>query len=281
MNSKKDIFRVDDKEIIERIAREYPALTQEESDRIYARICEKIKDHDSGEQLHAAVSGVELYRRPAWHRLLGIAAAFAAVAGIAGSTLLLHCSTPGRTDNSPVSGFGQNDRLKAAEELTDRFLETASVITGEHTVDHSEKKVIFVNYSESAPGWKGEDMIYSPVTDSRLASPSDVSSPLKGIVTEEYMKELEDNGGAYFSRSIDALTGAEKDGVPPTFKLFSGELYTIILDPSEPTYTEKPVITDSGDTDFIVRRTADDELYFQIVWDGTQWRINNIERNKP
>lgn len=268
------MFNITDDRLIERIAKEHPALSAEDSERIYAMIQQKLGQSVEKEQFHEAVSGVERYRRPVWHRVAGIAAAFAAVVGIAGSTFLMHRSTPAPIQDTPLSATDDAGRNAAAVILTDSFLEASSLIDGRTAAEHSDRQLKFISDDDPT-------VIYSPVTDSRFAVPADVTALLEDIVTEEYMAELRENGGGYFSADIDTLSGVTESRSTPSFRMFGGELYTAVRETSAPEYTGDPVITDSSPSRFTVTRSDGDELVFTILWDGTQWRIDDIERNTP
>lgn len=269
----KDLFRIDDDELISRIAKDHPALTEEESERIYADILRKLGESPETEKFHVAVSGVECYRRPVWHRFIGVAAAVAAFAGIAGSTMLLHRSAPANINDNPLSATDDAGRNTAALLLTDRFLEAASLIDGSMTADHGAKKLLFINED----GTTG-NVIYSPVTDDRFSVPADVTAMLDDIVTEDFLSELREDGGSYFERDIDSLAGVTEGSSEASFREFCGDLYTAVRETAAPEYTDDPVITDSSSTRFTVSRTAGDEILFTVLWDGAQWRIDDIER---
>ena len=273
---KKDLFRIEDDELISQIAKDYPALTDKESERIFSRINKKLGEDQKAEKYHEAVSGVERYHRPVWQRILGIAAGIAAVTGIAGSAVLLNKSAPKPVIvNDTVCSTSPSDTLPAAKFLTDSFLEAASLINGQTAPEHSGKRVVFLR-DESETDSSGP--VYSPVTDTSFVVPADITGLLEDIVTEEYMAELRDNGGDYFSDSIDLISGVVKENEYPSYIEFCGELYTIVNDGEAPSYTEEPTLMNTGQTSFTVRRSDGAPLYFTIVWDGAQWRIDNIER---
>ena len=270
----KSIFRIDDNELTEKIAKEYPALTKEESERIYKQICRKLGNDSRPEELHEAVSGVERYRKPIWHRFFGIAASIAAFAGIAGSTVLLHRSAPKPTvEHNAVCSTEPGDTASAALYLTDSFLEAASYIKGEAAPEHRPQKIVFRGTDAE------NEAVYSPVTDTRFVVPADVTGLLEDIVTEEYMNELRETGGTYFGESIDILAGVDDSSDTPSFREFCGELYAIVSDETPPSFTETPKITSTDSSGFTVERSDGNELYFSVVWDGAQWRIDDIERN--
>jgi hypothetical protein len=269
----KDIFRIDDEELISRIAKDHPALSEAESERIYAQILSKLGESADTEQFHEAVSGVERYRRPVWHRFVGIAAAVAAFAGIAGSTVFLHRTAPVNTEEPSIPATDEAGRTAAAKVLTDRFLEAASLIDGSLTAEHGEKRIVFIN-GDGTPG----DIVYSPVTDSRFSVPADVTGLLGDIVTEDFMSELRYDGGSYFEENIDTLSGVENGSSAPSFREFCGELYTAVRETPAPEFIDEPVITDSSDTRFTVSRSDGDDLLFTVLWDGGQWRIDDVER---
>lgn len=76
-----DVLENADNETVERLAGEYEAVTEKDIQRLYAR-SEKIYSNRTNEDSEM-VTGVDVYRKPVWHRILAAASALLLVAGVA------------------------------------------------------------------------------------------------------------------------------------------------------------------------------------------------------
>lgn len=80
-----------DEETVKRISEEYRALTEEDTAKLYKRSEELYRERMGGYE--AEESGVEIYRRPVWHKITAVAASLvliAAGAGLGGMTIMNH-----------------------------------------------------------------------------------------------------------------------------------------------------------------------------------------------
>ncbi len=89
-NNDFEIFDNAGDDMIEKIAEDYPVLTDEEKERMFAMSERKFNIAESKGEAEV-VSGVERYKKPAWHRYAAMAAALVLVFGGIGGTLF-----PGR-----------------------------------------------------------------------------------------------------------------------------------------------------------------------------------------
>ena len=83
-----DVLENADNETVERLAGEYEAVTEKDIQRLYAR-SEKIYSNRTNEDSEM-VTGVDVYRKPVWHRIIAAASALLLVVGVAvGGVLVL------------------------------------------------------------------------------------------------------------------------------------------------------------------------------------------------
>ncbi|MBR5164650.1 MAG: hypothetical protein IKW87_03725 [Ruminococcus sp.] len=260
--SKKDIFNDPESELAERFSKDYPVLSRSEKERIFSLIRQKQgREAYDGE---VTVTGVERRSGHAWQKFAGIAAVFALIVGIGGSTLVLHMLS--------VNGA---ERLAAAEQLTDDFLAAANLLTAD--VSGNPGSVCFYQYSTRNADWEGGDVYYTKVDDERFQSCADVVTFMEGLVTNEYMYELRQNGGEYFSSGLSELLYGS-DETAPRLMTYCGQLYASRTGSSPVCYTTSPMIIESSSGGMTVRRGADVSLVFHIVRDGSDWKITDIER---
>ncbi|MBQ9899228.1 MAG: hypothetical protein IJM44_07235 [Ruminococcus sp.] len=260
--SKKDIFSDPESELAERFSAEYPALSRAEKQRIYSLIQQK--QGRGAYDSEVTVSGVERRSGRAWQRAAGIAAAFALIAGIGGSTFFLH-----------MNRVRSSERLAAAEQLTDDFLTAANLLTA--GAQDGAPTLCFYRYSSRNSGWDGGDVHYARVSDDRFTSCGELVTFIDGLVTNEYMYELRQNGGGYFSAGIRELLSGSDDTAPVLIS-YCGELYSPQTSQPAEAYISAPVIVRSGIHEMTVRRDTDEPLEFHMVWNGSEWQISEIER---
>ena len=275
---KKDIFRIYDDDLHEQISKDYPVLTDEETERIYSKICERLGTRSEENEKCSVVSGVEHYRRPMWHKIFGIAAAAVLVVTVAGGAVLMKRSHVNPNKNKKISSFSDECLIQTAEELTDSFIGTANILSGAVPLETGEKEIVFYQYSADSGYWDGDDVVYRNVVNSDLESPRDAVDMLDGVVTAEYKAELEESGGELFDCGLDAVAGVVNGDDAPVFKAFRNELYTTEKDETAFVFYDTPTISERNDTYYVVKRKAEDDMYFQIVYDGSHWLINDMER---
>ena len=94
MNMKDELFNEFDidLETANRIAKEYPSLSDSARERMFNMTKEKMNiTNDANEANNNSVHGVEKYNRPRWIKFAGMAAAVAIIAGgVGGGSYLLH-----------------------------------------------------------------------------------------------------------------------------------------------------------------------------------------------
>ena len=91
MSDKTDFFdEITDEKTVEKISEDYPVLSEEEKDRIFAIVERKLNIDKAVNSDHSEeVSGVEEYVRPRWINIISIAASAAVLFGGIGSSVCL------------------------------------------------------------------------------------------------------------------------------------------------------------------------------------------------
>ena len=84
----KDILDNSDDMTAGRIAEKYPALSDDEKERLFAMSVRKFNNDDLNFDAVEQVSGVEAYKRPKWYKAAGIAAAAVIAVSIAGGGVM-------------------------------------------------------------------------------------------------------------------------------------------------------------------------------------------------
>ena len=81
-----------DLETADRVAKEYPSLSDSAKERMFKMTKEKMNNTNiDNTENENSVHGVEIYNRPGWIKIAGMAAAFVLIAGgIGGGSYLLH-----------------------------------------------------------------------------------------------------------------------------------------------------------------------------------------------
>ena len=269
-----ELFYLNDDELIQKISDDFPCLTDDDKERLYGRIKEELGENCDNSEIDE--NGVNPYKRHIFQRFFNIAASLLLVSGIAVSTVLIVRNKPKRSDNNILNNY--EERENAALALTDSFLSASNIANGYAPIETSDKKLTFFDYDSENKILTKENTIYSPITENSDYSPESVLCLFNYIVTDEYFEILCENGGDFFSRGIDSIIGTEISDYPPTFKEFAGDIFYAERNTKQAVFQDGPHILNKNESDFKVSRNIDCEYVFYIIWNGSEWLINNIER---
>lgn len=233
---KNDLFKELADMDIDKIAQEFPVLTDEEKERIFAMSerkysTENSTDTDFINSDETVVSGVEQYKRPAWYKYASIAAAAVlTVGGISGSVMLMSRNrAAGPADEVPAETSTITEETTAVEEttettteaaaeesteavvfeedsheaialdLTDRFADLANKLNGNIAYDPDDT-LTFNIYTFSDPEQYGPGWShFARVTEPRFRTKEDFLNAFREICTEDYFNALEEKGGNDYS----------------------------------------------------------------------------------
>lgn len=147
-NNDFEIFDNAGDDMIEKIAEDYPVLTDEEKERMFAMSERKFNIAESKGEAEV-VSGVERYKKPAWHRYAAMAAALVLVFGGIGGTFFLGRrmvkSAPEKTPAAQTE--------ETAPGTTNEPASDAAIVTGDTSSEATTQPVT----QDSAVTVPGED----------------------------------------------------------------------------------------------------------------------------
>ena len=134
MKKRNDIFDDIDDETVEKLSNEFPVLTDEEKDRIFAMSERKYNlATEPIIESEGDVKGVERYSRPTWHRFAGIAAAIAIIAGgVGGGAAFMNSmkkSAPDKLAASEEEKVAPTETTEQTTEDVSEFAEAARALT--------------------------------------------------------------------------------------------------------------------------------------------------------
>ena len=211
-----------DLETANRIAKEYPSLSDSARERMFNMTKRKMNiTNNTNEADNNSVHGVEKYSRPRWIKFAGMAAAIAIIAGgIGGESYLIHkmkntAPSPGSstvTEVTTTSAATTNvttttavtetttvtteAKLSVQEEaahmLTDNYWDYACFFwgVGSPKYEYEEDKNIKFNYTMQYGTWTTDtELLYCKTTDERL--------------TDKTMDGLKKIYNTYYSRNYD------------------------------------------------------------------------------
>lgn len=212
----KDLFENTDGKIVEKVAEEFPVLTDEEKERIFAMSERKYNisinnDNKENEEFNSynEVKGVERYNRPMWYKAISIAAAAVLMTGgVAGSMMLMHrggshvpaveMETTTAATEAPATteepAEDVSEYMAAALELTDK-LGYYEKILYYHDVAIDENDTLTFTMQNSE-GQEHEEN-YARVTDPEIQSGDDLKNAILAICTDEFRDVLYNDSGEY------------------------------------------------------------------------------------
>ena len=219
----KDLFEKTDEMVVEKVAQEFPVLTEEEKERIFAMSERKYnsdmnkennnKFEDFNTDKNIEVKGVEQYKRPLWSRSLSIAAATVLmVGGVAGSMMLMQrggrhvpatdieTTVPAEaatTTEAPTEA--NSEYMTAALDLTDKLAHYENILYN-HDVDIDENDTLTFTIRNSE-GEEHEET-YARVADPEIQSGDDLKNAILALCTDEFKNELYTSSGEYDENSL-------------------------------------------------------------------------------
>lgn len=307
----KDLFEAPDDEMIEQIAQKYTILTDREKERMFS-MSTKDQTAKSSDALFegAEVSGVDVYKRPVWHKYAAVAASLLLIAGGIGGALKIsrHISISGRQQQTAGSDISDTEfdgtcsgfipdagyettpfSNSVAKELVEkeRAVRALTVLPlpdsyGEHTT----KLTVNSSYGSTY------DIYYIKLTGTGLGSP-ETPEELKGILDAAYTPERAEKYfrsyyGGDITEKIDSKTATPEDYL--YYITYNGSLYcedTVIEDYGFLTATGDDVSVYGellSDTEMLVhwRHLVDEAGYIDETLhavssdDSGEWRIDDI-----
>lgn len=150
---KDDLFKGLDDMDIDMIAQEFPVLTDDEKEKIFAMSERKYSlgdntDNDYSDTDDVVVSGVEQYKRPSWYKYASAAAALViAIGGISGSVLLMKRGKTIQPNNKDLSTGTTEEKTTfqtSSDERTEAPTETTivSAVISETTAEVTEQTTV-------------------------------------------------------------------------------------------------------------------------------------------
>lgn len=256
------------------------AFSDEIRERIYSRIERKLASQQDGLSDNSSVSGVEKYRKPILTKFIGASVSVAAAAVVVMGSLSFYGSRHNTVNNiNPVlNSLDDSDRPAAARMLAEEFDSVSDYLNGGAASDSSVR--YFYQYSSRSPEWQGEDVAYYLTDGDRFNSFAEIYDALRETVSDEYFDRLKGSESPYIGTSIDEAFNGNENSSAPVLIEYNGKLYTREgnTDNTAETLSE-PQIFDSSSHDFSAYVDKDKEYVFDFVWDGTQWKIDDIRLN--
>lgn len=219
----KDLFDKTDEMVVEKVAQEFPVLTEEEKERIFAMSERKYnldmnkednnKFEDFNTDKNIEVNGVEQYKRPLWSRSLSIAAAAVLmIGGVAGSMMLMQrgghrvpatdieTTVPTEattTTEAPTEDL--SEYMDAALELTDKLAYYENILY-KHDIDIDENDTLTFTMRNSEGVEHDEN--YARVTDPEIQCGDDLKNAILALCTEDFKNVLYNDSGQYDENNL-------------------------------------------------------------------------------
>lgn len=206
MNKKRiDIFDDPDDETINNIASNYPILTEEEKDRMFAMSERKYNINKGYEdEFSEEVRGVERCNRPIWSKYAGVAAAFLLLAGGIGGSLALGRSM---SKSDPKHTTSQNPSAIVTEATTDKSKITTQSVSEKVTTAVSENEIVTnnVNKDNIDADAIANALVNNYITMFRVCYTRDIIDHDSDIKPFYYTPQINDNCFMEYYKVTDAV----------------------------------------------------------------------------
>ena len=284
MNNKDEMFREFDidLETADKVAKEYPSLSDEARKRMFDMTKKKINitnnsDEDNGNSVH----GVEKYDRPKWIKFAGMAAAFALIAGsIGGGSYLLRKmkdSAPAVSSSSqtePASGTStaaETDVSSVTTSTTATTAETETTSTtaaAEITTEAAEPKEMTPE-EETAHRLTDNYWEYECFFHSNPHSENDSGTEgLHFSYTMQYDGWTSDTGAIYMKTTDERLTDKTMDGLKKLYYTYYGKNFDPFYSPNAEYTHNYELFGPSFTADTLPADGKLDRLYSFIEYEG-------------
>ena len=301
-----------DLETADRIAKEYPSLSDSAKERMFNMTKEKINITDIDEEdNNNNVHGVEKYNRPRWIKFAGMAASVAIIAGgIGGGTYLLHKMKDSAPNTSATSGTepatesssfttetatGSSVRTSITTTTITTAATTATTTTAvaETTTEATETKSLTpeeeIAHNLTDNYWDYECFFH---TNSHSMTSQDASA--KGInLKYSYQRDGRtiDTKLLYIKTDDERLTESTMDGLKKLYNTYYSKNYDpfyseYVQNTKEyelfgPSFTADTLTTDTRVDREYVFIEYEGELYQKIIpsqyFAGTHWSDNQVD----
>lgn len=223
-----------DLETANRIAKEYPSLSDSAKERMFNMAKNKMNiTNNYNEENNNSVHGVEKYNRPRWIKFAGMAAAFVIIAGgVAGGSYLFH----NMNKTAPGSGSSTESEVTSTSSVTTNIT-TTTVQAVETTTAVTEVKRL--TPEEAAHKLTDNYWDYEYFFDIRSRAKADFESEsLKFNYTMQYAGYTPDVELIYYKTIDERLTEKTMDGLYKLYNKYYGKNY-------DPFYSENAEYTNN------------------------------------
>ncbi|MBR4628363.1 MAG: hypothetical protein IKO47_11845 [Ruminococcus sp.] len=213
--------------IVERLS--VPALTDNEKERLLKMSMSKLEGMSMNINAEEEVRGVDVYRRPRWHRFVSVAAAIALVSGAVGTGFLLK-----RSGKKPEDSFHAVVSPEQTTELT-----TADTVSTDVTTELATENTVIPGTSETTADYQAIAVdLMKAMNAAELASSgmlnTDANSPLAS--DSNYFKIVDGNIKGFDFSTMENVRNFLTDN-------FSGKFYeqhSYFIEGSDPFFKEGP-----------------------------------------
>ena len=223
MNMKDELFNEFDidLETANRIAKEYPSLSDSARERMFNMTKEKMNiTNDANEANNNSVHGVEKYNRPRWIKFAGMAAAVAIIAGgVGGGSYLLH----NMNKTAPSTSSSSETEVTTTSSIITDITTTAAVV--ETTTVVTEVKEL--TPEEAAHKLTDNYWDYECFFDQCARTKADYDSvdSVKLKCTYQYDGLFSDAEMTYYKTIDERLTDKTMDGLKKMYNTYYGKNY--------------------------------------------------------
>ncbi len=200
-----NIFDDPDDETINSIASNYPILTEEEKDRMFAMSERKYNINKGYEdEFSEEVRGVERCNRPIWSKYAAVAAAFLLLAGGIGGSLALGRSM---SKSDPKHTTSQNASAIVTETTSDESRITTQSVSENVTTAVSENEIVTnnVNKDNIDADVIANELVNNYITMFRVCYTRDIIDHDSNIKAFYYTSQFDDNSFMEYYKVTDAV----------------------------------------------------------------------------